>query len=227
MRKLFLGGVAAAAIGVAAENPAHAASPVYNWTGCYIGGNIGGAWAHKRFDENFALDFNPSGTASLSGFVGGGQIGCDVQSGMWVFGVEGLFDWASMSAESPFFNGKGFRAHVPWFAAATGRVGYLAQPALLIFVRGGAAFVRDEFQHIRFGNLAGTADTTRTGGYIGGGFEWMVAPFWTITVEYGYMDFGNRTENFHGQFGNFSERIGQNVQVVLVSLNYRFGSGGR
>jgi len=54
--------------------------PPVTWTGCYIGGNIGGAFGDASV--NF-----PGGEVSSngSGFAGGGQIGCDYQfSGGWL-----------------------------------------------------------------------------------------------------------------------------------------------
>src|SRR5689334_19905965 len=100
----------AAAIGLAASQasaadlprkaPAYAPPPppMMTWTGCYLGGNIGGAFGH------FSID-TPFGTASEdgSGFAGGGQIGCDYQfSGGWVFGIRDNFDWTSNNRTTAF-----------------------------------------------------------------------------------------------------------------------------
>jgi outer membrane immunogenic protein len=63
--------------------PAYAAMPIYNWTGFYIGGHIGGAFTE---DNGFA------GTSSDNNaqFLGGVQIGGDYQFAQnWVIGVEG------------------------------------------------------------------------------------------------------------------------------------------
>jgi opacity protein-like surface antigen len=57
----------------------------------------------------------------------------------------------------------------------------------------------------------------------------MVAPNWSVTVQYDHMSFGTKSVGFQGVgfFPSFSEDIRQHVQVVLVGLNYRFSSGGR
>ena len=223
MKKLLLSGTAVALVALSVDGPAKAASPqVFNWTGCYVGANVGGAWTHKDFDANPSIAF-PGAGAGASGFAGGGQVGCDFQSGMWVFGVQGLFDGASMRADSPFFFGKGFSARVPWFATATGRVGYAVQPNLLAFARGGVAIVHDEYQF--FHGLSASVSETRAGWTIGGGAEWMFAPNWSVAVEYGYMDFGTNNVGFNA-LGLANENIRQTVQVGLVSLNYRFGNWG-
>ena len=93
MRRYSLALLAAAAFVLAASQLASAADlgrrapplapayvspapPPYLWTGCYVGGNVGGAWS------NFEItDVATGGTVSTSntGFAGGGQIGCDYQ----------------------------------------------------------------------------------------------------------------------------------------------------
>ena len=53
-------------------------APVFTWTGFYIGGNIGGAWAqHNWSDSLFGLSFN-NGTSNAV-FIGGGQVGGNYQ----------------------------------------------------------------------------------------------------------------------------------------------------
>jgi outer membrane immunogenic protein len=233
MRKLLLGGVATWIFGSAAalaadmpvKAPALAPQPALRWTGCYLGGNIGGGWARTHYLDNPSFDIVGS-TTHASSLVGGGQLGCDYQSGTWVFGLQGMFDGAAMKADSPFFNGKGFSNRIPWLASATGRVGYLLQPAFLVYVRGGAAFVRDDFKFIRPGLVENHIDKTRTGALVGGGFEWMSGPNWTVFIEYDFMGLGTHTTNF-GFAGPPAQPVKQNVQTVLIGVNFRFGSVGR
>ena len=67
----------------------------YNWTGCYIGGNVGGKWARVR-DDVFvpATIGSPDRLASFASdtagtFIGGGQVGWgeDAPSDVLVDGV--------------------------------------------------------------------------------------------------------------------------------------------
>src|ERR1700716_2841063 len=66
---------------------------VYNWTGFYIGGNVGYSWGRSRDTSTLT---NTAGTvlftsidrSDLNGFVGGGQIGHNWQVQNWVWGLE-------------------------------------------------------------------------------------------------------------------------------------------
>src|SRR4051812_4825207 len=62
--------------------PVYKAPPaaVYDWTGCYVGGNFGYGWQRTTStdDESGTSTFlEDAGTSNGTGVVGGGQIGCD------------------------------------------------------------------------------------------------------------------------------------------------------
>jgi outer membrane immunogenic protein len=65
--------------------------PVFSWSSCYIGANIGGGWASQTSNDVAGAVTGvigaDLGSHTASGFIGGGQIGCDYQAGVWVFGV--------------------------------------------------------------------------------------------------------------------------------------------
>ena len=146
----------AAAIGLAASQasaadlprkaPAYSPPPppVASWTGCYIGGNVGGAWGNvDATDVNTGVSVSPNN----SGFAGGGQIGCDYQMGPWVIGIRNMFDGTSLNKSTALsdpivgFTGT-IDSHVNWFDTLTGRGGYLVQPNLLLYAQGGAAWTQ-------------------------------------------------------------------------------------
>src|SRR5258707_12239822 len=100
-RQMKLAFAAGILLGVGATGVASAAdlavkarpvvAPVmYNWTGCYVGGNVGGGWA--RIDTTRALDvtgapnFADYGRENDSAFIGGAQAGWDFHGGSLVFG---------------------------------------------------------------------------------------------------------------------------------------------
>ena len=108
MKKFLLTGVALAALAcgpaLAADLPARRAMPVkapepvatgYDWSGFYIGAHAGGGWSERCFTFAGASD----GCHDADGWLGGGQVGFNVQSGQWVFGVEFSGSWADISGE--------------------------------------------------------------------------------------------------------------------------------
>jgi outer membrane immunogenic protein len=113
----------AADIGVKAPLPPPA--PVYNWTGFYVGGNLGVSLGTFKTDFNVAPGtlVSPASlegpfTAAIpgfagrdevypGGFIGGGQIGYNWQfSPIWVVGVEADFQGADEKEHSGPFTGQ-------------------------------------------------------------------------------------------------------------------------
>jgi outer membrane immunogenic protein len=193
------------------------------WTGCYIGGNVGWGRAKNKFSR--PSDGANDGFHTADGFVGGGQVGCDYQfAGNWVIGAQGMFDWTDLKGEHQALLNLGhiWHSRVSWFGTATARLGVTFVPTVLAYVKGGAAWVRNEYQET--GTVFRTADVTRSGWTVGGGLEWMFAPSWSVFAEYNFMDFGSKRVSFTP--GTFSQTIDQkNLQTVLVGVNYRFFTG--
>ena len=109
MKKFLLATVALVAlVGIAA--PASAAdmavkaaplpyvAPMYNWSGFYIGANGGWGQSHSCVDFLNAVGVAfAQGCASRSGGLFGGQLGYRWQASQWVFGLEAQGDWADLS----------------------------------------------------------------------------------------------------------------------------------
>src|SRR6266545_8384067 len=54
------------------------APPPFSWTGFYLGGNIGGAWANRDVTDTFlGVNFNTGNNNGV--FIGGGQLGFNWQ----------------------------------------------------------------------------------------------------------------------------------------------------
>ncbi len=236
MKKLLLASVgitvlalsgAASAADLSRPAPAFKAAPppavVYNWTGCYIGGNGGGMWVKK--DWTFA-GLN-EGSDSPTGGMFGGQIGCDYQfAGGFVIGVAGDYDWTNASAShaSPLFPTFTDTSKVKSLASVTGRIGY-AWDRFLGYVKGGGAWERDEFSWTNFTgtNFASTAQT-RNGWTVGVGGEYAFTNFLSGFVEYDYYDFGTSDVSFRDNFNAPSTyRIKETKSVVKAGLNLRWG----
>jgi outer membrane immunogenic protein len=253
MKKFFLvlaGAVALAGSATAADLPARtyakvpATAPVSNWTGCYIGANVGAGSNRETFTNvnprrlpNFDL-----GSEQATGAMGGGQIGCDYQVGNWVFGAQGAFDATDFKGSNhvvpgpndwQFPNVFDLSSRISWITTATARLGYAIQPQVLLYARGGAAWMHSSLDYTITGmGIANfTGAETRAGWVIGGGLEYLIAPNWSVFAEYSHMDFGNSTLNTQDVvIANNSPEpilIGQRIDTVMLGLNYRFGSSQR
>jgi outer membrane immunogenic protein len=204
-------------------------APVYFWTGCYIGGNVGWAQASAHFNDRIDGD---DGNLSSSAFAGGGQIGCDYQfASNWVVGIQGLIDWTDIrrSRVSIIDPSLTFHRHGSWFGTATARLGYLFTPTFLFYVRGGWGSVNDEFTVSRTVTDITVARVSQnaSGGDVGVGFEWMFARNWTFWVEWDHIFLDHSSIDFTSTEGPTRfDNISRNFDKVLFGVNWRFGGPG-
>ena len=230
--------------------PVYKAAPAmvaaYDWSGFYIGAHVGYGWGDKDFsltapdEAAFAGDVLRQ-NHSTDGFLGGGQVGVNWQTGPWVFGVEGQMSWTGMDGSStgPAFTGGTntltVGTDIDWLATLTGRVGY-AWNNWLWYVKGGIAWADEEYT--RTGTVFGTAVTsaavgdTRTGWTIGAGAEFGWTPNWSVKFEYNYLDFGSeRFTSLNTSGGGptllIDSDVDQQIHLVKMGINYRFGGIGK
>ena len=216
---------------IAADMPVKAPppppAPVYLWTGCYIGGNIGWAELSAHLDNTIEGD---DGRLSKSGFAGGGQIGCDYQfAANWVFGIQGMFDGAdiSRSRESILFPQFTFHSNVHSFGTITARLGYLITPQFLFYAKGGWGTVNQRFSVNRTdtGFELRSLNTNSSGGDVGVGFEYMFTQNWTFWVEWDHIFLNNRTIDDRGiEAVQFTDTLHRNFDKVLFGINWRFNA---
>jgi outer membrane immunogenic protein len=239
MKRILLATVAMAALGSASalaadlpQRPAYKAEPVMmapapTWTGCYVGGNIGGAFG------NASVSGPAGGTVSTngSGFAGGGQVGCDYQfSGGWVIGFRDMFDGTSNKKSGTFATGPlandVANFNNQWFDTLTARLGYAVVPNWLLYFQGGAAWGHTSTNVTFNGLQVGQTSSTTTGWTIGGGVEWMFAPHWSAFLEGNYMDFGSNSGTVVTPAAPCAAGCSISGKAtesnVLVGVNYRF-----
>jgi outer membrane immunogenic protein len=220
LASLGLGAVqSAVAADLPARGPVYKAPPApvaFSWTGCYIGGNVGGLWLNGDWTDAAGAG---AGSQTASGVTAGGQVGCNYQTGPWVFGVEGMFNWADASGDTSLA-GIGLHTDTNWLANATGRVGYAIDRNLL-YVKGGGAWIDQSNTATVGGVLVDAGDSTRGGWTVGAGWEYAFAPNWSAKIEYNYMDFGSHSPSFSSAATTFN--VDQNAHLALFGINYRFG----
>jgi outer membrane immunogenic protein len=258
MKKLFLAcmvfcGLAAPAtaadVSVLAPYQPPPLRPLYSWTGCYLGVNIGGGAASQSWVDVAGTLVPPPGTSlgnhTARGAVGGGQIGCDYQTGPLVFGIQGLYDLSGMKANN--FEPNLFlvdNSFVQTVATITGRVGYAVAPTMLLYAKAGGAWVHDLYNVstpsgvtvpilptllLPPATIIALGNKTTGGWTVGAGFEWaFFGGDWSAFLEYDYMDFGTSRVTFLSALfpgPAFPVDIRQKVNMVLFGINYRFYGG--
>jgi outer membrane immunogenic protein len=245
MKKFLLGTVGLIALSISA--PASAAdlaarpytkappmiAAVYDWSGFYIGAN--GGWGSARNCWDF---LTPAGTFvaaegchDSSGGTAGGQIGYRWQAGTFVFGLEAQGNWADFRGSNGslippvglFTN----QTKLDAFGLFTGQIGYAWNNALL-YVKGGGAVTSNRYNQYFTPTgalVASSGDDTRWGGVVGVGLEYGFAPNWSAAIEYDRMFMQDRTITTLTPVGAVfaNERIRQDVDLVTVRVNYRWG----
>ena len=256
MRKLSFAAAAALAVTIAA--PARAADlPLktetpfaarFTWTGCYLGGHLGGGFAHKDItdpvqlvQDSFAAAAVTNGITTVSpapsGVVIGGQIGCDYQfAPSWVVGIEGSASGSTMKGSRTVGLPLGnpdvaqVQAKTDFLTSVTARLGY-AFDNVLLYGKGGFAMAGDRYDVS--GSFVGapfgfTGLENRIGWTAGAGVEWAFSQHWSASLEYDYYQFGHSTiamsDPVNVFLGNVDVR--QNIQVVKAGLNFHMWGPG-
>jgi outer membrane immunogenic protein len=190
----------------------------YNWTGFYIGGNLGGAWEHSSLTDNF---FGVNFSNDRSGFAGGGQVGYNWQvSPQFVLGVEWMFDGTDINSDTTTVNLFSVNEKANWLTTVTGRLGY-AVNNWLFYAKGGGGWVHDTatVTDLITGGSISFSDT-KGGWVVGGGIEYGFTPNWTGRIDYQHLGLEDvsRTGFVLGDTVNLSRHF----DIVTVGVNYKF-----
>jgi outer membrane immunogenic protein len=193
----------------------------YNWSGFYLGGNVGGQWgdADPRTSTVYSLigyfdvtSVPPIAAAGAQKFhdsnvTGGFTAGYNWQANNQIlFGVEGDINWfgfrggATSGAVYPCCGPTAFTINssvsADWLATIRARLGLIATPNLLLYATGGAA-IADVKANWAFTDTFATAaesaslSDTRVGWTVGAGGEYRVGGGWSLKAEYLYVDLGS------------------------------------
>jgi len=221
--------------------PYKAPVPEWTWTGCYIGGHIGGG--QVRSDLVFGSKDDVQGGI---GFLGGGQAGFNYQVKQLVLGVEGELYASGLKVTSSFDEvdppPSTFVQHAfselrnKWDASIALRGGFTLDRALF-YGKLGVTWSRFDFSSSSQCCTATSPITTDTGSatlpglLLGAGVEYALWSGWTAKAEYNYINYGSQTISVQ-EFRNgvltetISETERHNKQIVKVGLNYLFNSVG-
>jgi outer membrane immunogenic protein len=239
----------AADLGARTFTKAPVVAPVSNWSGLYIGGNLGYGWGDGNTDfsflptpEQFRFS-NASLRARSTGVIGGAQAGYNGQIGSLVTGLEADIQGSGIKGSvsaAPTILGTSLpttdgtlissEPKLSWFGTVRGRLGVTVTPELLLYGTGGLAYghVDASANYLEGGDpLAAPASVSKTkvGWTAGAGAEWMFAHNWSAKLEYLYLDLG--TESAIGDFTPVEvAKVGYTwhtrENITRVGVNYHF-----
>jgi outer membrane immunogenic protein len=213
-------------------------APPYNWSGFYIGGNLGVGWnGGGSVSDTFGSAF--SGSGQTVKFLGGGQVGVNYEFwGGVVIGAEAMFDWLPNTTNT--FNAtEGPGGPVPgtlasatfnnrWLTTATGKLGY-AWDRVLLYGKAGGAWVGAANPNLTVGGAGQTlsSNTTANFGWTAGvGVEWAFYGGWSARAEYDYIGLQNQsfTVAAAGPFaGDVISINNRSINMFTAGVNYKFG----
>jgi outer membrane immunogenic protein len=206
---------------------------VQPWSGCYVGAHIGGGWGRAKWIDPQPAPGQVStdeGTSDISGFLAGGQVGCNHQIGPWVFGAEADASWADLTGDhpNPIFVPDIMHTKVNALGTVTGRIGRSFDRALF-YVKGGGAWTDIDYSvSTPAAGVFATASEMRWGWTVGAGVEYALTPEWSLKFEYGYLDFGTERVRLTCPVcgaGFFDKDIDQQIHTAKFGANYRVMPG--
>jgi outer membrane immunogenic protein len=188
---------------MAADMPVPQAAPVpppvyfpayFNWSGIYLGVNGGYGFGQSQW----SVAGVSSGNFNTNGFLVGGTLGANYQTGSYVVGFEGDIDWSNVQGSTSTATcvaigagaiaaGTTCQTKSTWLGTARARVGY-AFDRLLVFGTGGAAF--SGLQPVL--NPGGTLNNapSQLGWTAGAGVEYAFTDAISAKVEYLFVNLG-------------------------------------
>ncbi|MBB3609282.1 outer membrane protein [Rhizobium sp. BK602] len=209
----------AADLSVSTPPQAPIESPVFTWTGFYVGVNGGGAFGGK---DDFGLHsgdvfLGKFGKLEGSGFFGGGQIGYNYQVDQnWVIGLETDFQGGNIR-DSLSNDGAHATSKVNWFGTLRPRVGY-AYDNTLFYGTGGLAYGHIDYKASLEGVGSFDESKTKAGWVLGAGVEHAFTDHLTAKLEYQYVDFGK----FNAGGDDLWSKATVDFHSIRVGLNYKF-----
>jgi outer membrane immunogenic protein len=183
--------------------------PAANWSGFYIGFNVGYGFGKSDWDD-------PAVSLSPKGAVYGGTIGYNLQTGTWLWGAEGDFDFSSIKGSTDCWYGLICETKNSWLATARGRLGYAGWDNWLPYITGGVAMgdIKASISGL------GSANKTRFGWTAGVGLEYAFWSNWSVKAEYLYVDLGSFDCGI--ACGAATDNVSFKTNIARAGVNYRF-----
>jgi outer membrane immunogenic protein len=216
--------------------------PVYDWSGVYVGVNVGYGWGRSSDTSGLSPGgalalFSDTASSNMNGVLGGAQIGYNSQIQNWLVGLEADFQGTGQSSNHSFTCPAGvctgaalpvtLTQQLDFFGTVRARAGLVVTPTVLLYATGGLAYAQVDSNTTLVG--ANRTPNYIPGWTVGGGVEAAMGGGWSAKVEYLYLDLG-RVSGVSSSaivspsgvplIGSFNSRVTDNI--VRAGLNYKF-----
>ena len=216
---------------IGGTNAGYIAPVAANWTGWYLGGNIGSGTGRSPTTLS-AVGFVPDQfSLNPDGVIGGGQVGYNWQSGSWVYGIETDIQASSQRDNKTVvaLGSAAYDSKLPWMGTVRGRLGYSVGQSLF-YVTGGYAYGSVKTKINTAGGQVANYSKTQDGYAVGAGIETpfkllgLFGPNWTSKTEYLYVDLGSNANTFATNLGATTSSSKVTEHLFRTGLNYHFNT---
>lgn len=235
MARAILGGALfafALFLSALAAGQAEAQQP--DWTGIYVGAQVGGGWGNSDWAFNGGTgpvnDRSPGNDTdhSLNGWMGGAQVGVNYQLAQVVLGLEPSFSGGNIDGSSGSTFGAAddkYETQLRQLLVVAGRGGYAFGSWLPYFKAGyaGGRVATRIVDSVGPNAGSGSKRVYQNGYTVGGGLEYMLTQNITAGAEYNYVNLG-RDRHFRliSDGGAISDDVKVHVHRMMVRLNFLF-----
>jgi outer membrane immunogenic protein len=226
--------------GGVATDPSYAPvrpAPGHDWTGAYVGAQGSYGFGRTGWPAN-GIAFGPTAPSQdldMSSWLAGVNGGFNVQSGVFVFGVEGEWMWTGLKGNQTttqtdpigIVQTLTLQTAIDWIAIASARAGFIVGDRTLVYGKAGVAIAQEK--HTMVGSLsqAGVGSlnfdlagkAAHSGIAVGVGVEYALAGNWSLKAEYNYI-------RMIGQFVSATGAENVNVPPLTGQINLVQGING-
>jgi outer membrane immunogenic protein len=229
--------------------------PLFTWTGFYVGLNGGYGFGDGNtqtvgtplFQTLIAPGIVPGAlNTKADGFIGGAQIGYNVQFGAVVAGLEADLQFADMKKTASFIGlpvlgtqlNTSTSSEMEYFGTVRARLGFTPVDRLLVYATGGLAYGEIKTSSSVIGVQApalawsGSDSEMKFGWTVGAGLEYAITNNLTVKGEYLYYDLGNTSVSALGNAAvrgvaalngiDYISRTENRGSIVRAGINYKF-----
>jgi outer membrane immunogenic protein len=212
----------AADLGARPYTKAPAAASVYNWTGFYVGGQVGASSANTRFqDRDDYFDNEGMNPERKVGFTGGVYGGYNWQiTPSFLVGLDAQWSWYDQKVTGyPDYTDAYIRTDIRDAGNVKLRFGLVFNDTM-VYVAAGPAWANTTFRAVDDG-LQIFSNSKYVGGYAAAvGVEHMLTQNWILKGQFQYAAFNTQ----HAQTVDL-DRFGQTTDLMeaTIGLSYKFG----